>query len=126
MHALDIASNLKMPRVLVPKNAGVLSALGLLLADSIKDYSKSILKTADELTGEELETHFRELEERARRAMKEDGFSTQEIRIYPFLDLRYLGQSYEITIPFRRRCERGGYPAIRAGSVDCTGPIYGP
>ena len=103
MHALDIASNLKMPRVLVPKNAGVLSALGLLLADSIKDYSKSILKTADELTGEELETRLAELEKKARRAMKEDGFSTQEIRLYPFLDLRYLGQSYEITVPFRSR-----------------------
>ena len=103
MHALDIASNLKMPRVLVPKNAGVLSALGLLLADSIKDYSKSILKTADELTGEELEAHITELEERARRAMKEDRISEQEIRIYAFLDLRYLGQSYEITVPFRTR-----------------------
>ena len=103
MHAVDIASNLKMPRVIVPKNAGVLSALGLLLADSIKDYSRSILKTTDKLSEAKLKKHFKELEKNAHSAMKEDGFSEREIQIFPFLDLRYLGQSYEITIPFRPR-----------------------
>ncbi|UCE20942.1 MAG: hydantoinase/oxoprolinase family protein [Candidatus Aminicenantes bacterium] len=100
MHAVDISSNLKMPRIVVPKNAGVLSAMGLLLADSIKDYSKSILKTAEELSGEELRTHFLELEKRAFKEMKKDGFSEKDIRIFPFLDLRYFGQSYEITLPY--------------------------
>ncbi len=100
MHAVDISSNLKMPRIVVPKNAGVLSAMGLLLADSIKDYSKSILKTAEELSGEELRTHFLELEKRAFEEMKKDGFSEKDIRIFPFLDLRYFGQSYEITLPY--------------------------
>ncbi|MGD2245896.1 MAG: hydantoinase/oxoprolinase family protein [Candidatus Aminicenantes bacterium] len=103
MHAVDISSNLKMPRVVVPKNAGVLSAMGLLLADSIKDYSKSILKTAEELSGEELRKHFMDLEKRAFEEMKKDGFSGEEIRISPFLDLRYFGQSYEITLPYVSR-----------------------
>jgi len=101
MHAVDIASHLKIPRVIVPKNAGVLSSLGLLMADSIKDYSKSILKTAEKLKKEELEKLFAELGERGIRNMKEEGFSKEETFIYPFLDLRYLGQSYEITIPYR-------------------------
>lgn len=35
--------------------------------------------------------------------MKEDGFNNEEIRIYPSLDLRYLGQSYEITVPYISR-----------------------
>ena len=106
MHAVDISSNLNMPRVVVPKNAGVLSAMGLLLADSIKDYSKSILKTSDELSGEELRKHFMDLEKRAFEEMKKDGFSEKDIRISPFLDLRYFGQSYEITLPYFSRSTR--------------------
>ncbi len=101
MHAVDIASNLRMPRVIVPKNAGVLSAYGLLLADSIKDYSKSILKTTAETSREELDRHFAELEEKGIRELQDDGIRKEEIRLYRILDLRYFGQSYEITIPYR-------------------------
>jgi N-methylhydantoinase A/oxoprolinase/acetone carboxylase beta subunit len=100
MHAVDIASHLKMPRVIVPKNAGVLSSLGLLMADSIKDYSKSILKTAEKTSKEELENHFKKLKEKSLKSMKEDGFKEDEVAIFSFLDLRYQGQSYEITIPY--------------------------
>lgn len=100
MHAAQIASNLKIARVIVPKNAGVLSALGLLLADSIKDYSKSILKISEDISKEELEKHFADLKKKGLKDMQEDGFKEEEISILSFLDLRYLGQSYEITIPY--------------------------
>ncbi len=103
MHAVDIASSLNIPRVIVPKNAGVLSAMGLLLTDSIKDFSKSIMKNAEEMTREELRKHFKELEKKALSDMEEDGFSDKGIRIFPSLDLRYLGQSYEITVPYTSR-----------------------
>ncbi len=103
MHAVDIASHLKMPRVIVPKNAGVLSSLGLLMADSIKDYSKSILKTAEKTSKEELENHFKKLIEKSIKSMKEDGFQEDAVTIFSFLDLRYQGQSYEITIPYRNK-----------------------
>jgi len=100
MHATQIASNLKIARVLVPKNAGVLSALGLLLADSTKDYSKSILKISEEISKKELEKHFTDLRKTGLKDMQEDGFKDDEISILSYLDLRYLGQSYEITIPY--------------------------
>jgi N-methylhydantoinase A/oxoprolinase/acetone carboxylase beta subunit len=103
MHAVDIASHLKMPRVIVPKNAGVLSSLGLLMADSIKDYSKSILKTAEKTSKEELANHFKKLIEKSIKSMKEDGFQEDAVTIFSFLDLRYQGQSYEITIPYRNK-----------------------
>lgn len=101
LHAAEIAASLKIGKIVVPKNAGVLSALGLLLADSIKDYSRSLMKTADRLKRKELEKYFNELEEKSLREMKEEGFKEPDIKIFRFLDLRYLGQSYEITIPFR-------------------------
>ncbi|UCE43312.1 MAG: hydantoinase/oxoprolinase family protein [Candidatus Aminicenantes bacterium] len=101
MHAIDIAANLNLATIIVPKNAGVLSALGLLMADSIKDYSRSILKTAENTTQGEIEKHLFELQEKSARDMKKEGFQQEDIQIAPFLDLRYLGQSYEITLPYQ-------------------------
>jgi N-methylhydantoinase A/oxoprolinase/acetone carboxylase beta subunit len=101
MHAAEISTHLKMKKIIVPKNAGVLSALGLLLADSIKDYSKSILKNVEELKENELESHFAQLREKSLQEMQVDGFQARDISLLPFLDLRYLGQSYEITIPYK-------------------------
>jgi len=101
MHALDISSNLKIAKVIVPKNAGVLSAWGLLMADSIKDYSRSILKIAEHTTKKEIEKHLHELQKISIRDMKKEGFQQEDIKISLFLDLRYLGQSYEITLPYR-------------------------
>ncbi len=101
MHAAEIASHLQIARIIVPKNAGVLSALGLLLADSIKDYSQSILNTAQKTTKDELDSLFNNLHKKSLKEMKEEGFTQERVKILPFLDLRYLGQSYEITIPYR-------------------------
>ena len=102
MHAAEISSHLQINKIIVPKNAGVLSALGLLLADSIKDYSHSILKTAAKLSEAELEKHFAELRQKSLKDMKEDGFGAEDISLFRFLDLRYLGQSYEITVPYKK------------------------
>ena len=102
MHAVEMAAHLGMPMVVVPRNAGVLSAFGLLLADSIKDYTKSLMKTAARVTINDLDREFRGLEARSRRDMNEDGFEDRDILIERSLDCRYLGQSYEITVPYRR------------------------
>jgi len=99
MHAVEIAANLKMPKVIIPKNAGVLSAIGLLLADSIKDYSKSVLKLTEEIKWEKLEGYFAKLCQKSLNDMQKEGFKPEQVKIFRFLDLRYFGQSYEITIP---------------------------
>lgn len=101
MHAADIASYLKIAKIIVPKNAGVLSAVGLLMADSIKDYSKSILKTTDNITRKEMRQLFLELHKKSVQDMKKEGFQEKDIKTSVYLDLRYFGQSYEITLPYR-------------------------
>jgi N-methylhydantoinase A/oxoprolinase/acetone carboxylase beta subunit len=102
MHAAEMAAHLRMKSVIVPKNAGVLSAFGLLLADSVKDYSRSILKAIDQIQVKDLERLFAGLERRGLKDLQEDGFAPQAIVVERFLDLRYLGQSYEITMPYRK------------------------
>lgn len=101
MHAAEIASHLGISRIIVPKNAGVLSALGLLMADCIKDYSQSVLKKAENVNQEALDSQFAKLAKKGLMDMKKEGIRENDVKIFPFLDLRYLGQSYEITIPYR-------------------------
>jgi len=100
MHACSLARRLRIPTVLVPKNAGVLSALGMLLSDTIKDYSRSILRPAASISGRELSREFRPLLEQARRDLGREGFQGPRMRLQRFLDVRYIGQSYELTVPF--------------------------
>jgi N-methylhydantoinase A/oxoprolinase/acetone carboxylase beta subunit len=102
MHAVEMAAHLGMPTVIAPRNAGVLSAFGLLMADSIKDYTKSLMKPDSLITLAGLEKEFRGLEETSRRDMTEDGFAESDIILERSLDCRYVGQSYEIDVPFKK------------------------
>ncbi|MCP5114544.1 MAG: hydantoinase/oxoprolinase family protein [bacterium] len=88
LHACDIAAQLGMRSVIVPQNAGVLSALGMLMADRVRDYS------AGALGREDLDPLFAALE---RRAQSESPDSVLE----RMADIRYRGQSYELTLPWR-------------------------
>ncbi len=102
MHAVEMAAHLGMPTVVVPRNAGVLSAFGLLMADPVKDYTKSLMKPDSEVTLAGLEKEFRGLEKTALRDMSSDGFAAKDVVLERSLDCRYIGQSYEIDVPFRR------------------------
>ncbi len=99
MHAAYLARELSIPRVLIPKNPGILSALGMVLSDVVKDYSRTVMLKEEEATAEILEEHFKELEERAKAEMEKEGFEG-ELLLERHLDLRYRGQSFEITVPY--------------------------
>jgi N-methylhydantoinase A/oxoprolinase/acetone carboxylase beta subunit len=103
MHACSLARRLRIPTVIVPKNAGVLSALGMLLSDVVKDYSRSVLLSGPEARPERLTRLFQPLLEAGRRDMRAEGFSVSRTRLLRSLDVRYVGQSYEISVPFGPR-----------------------
>jgi N-methylhydantoinase A len=86
--------------VLIPKNPGILSAYGMLLADLVKDYSQTVLLTVPEATPDALTARFAPLEERGRHEMLQEGVDQAAITVSRFLDVRYRGQSYELTVPY--------------------------
>ncbi|HTG72519.1 MAG TPA: hydantoinase/oxoprolinase family protein [Terriglobia bacterium] len=101
LHAAALGHALAIPRVVVPQFPGALSALGLLLSDVRKDYSKSMLIPAEDAEA----TIRRELEvlhRSGQRDLKGEGFEKKSMRVVDSLDLRYRGQSYELTVPFTR------------------------
>jgi len=99
MHALDLAAALHIERVLVPRYPGVLSALGLTLADFVKDYSQTVMWDLGELDANQLQETFVPLLERGRHDLLQEGFTLEQMHFDPALDLRYRGQSFELTIP---------------------------
>jgi N-methylhydantoinase A len=88
LHACEIAQELGIRTVLVPEHAGSLSALGMVLADNVRDYAAGVLGRAD------VEPEFRRLEKKARKDMPGAGIARSA-------DLRYTGQSYELTVPWQ-------------------------
>jgi N-methylhydantoinase A/oxoprolinase/acetone carboxylase beta subunit len=106
MHACSLARRLRIPTVIVPKNAGVLSALGMLLSDTVKDYSLSILKSGDQTSASDLARLFQPLLREARGDLKKEGIPGSRMRLFRHLDVRYIGQSYELTVPFSPGFER--------------------
>jgi N-methylhydantoinase A/oxoprolinase/acetone carboxylase beta subunit len=106
MHACEIAAALSMRTVLVPRHAGVLSALGMLLADVTRDYSAAVLRPSADLAPRDLAGRFARLVAAAARDLRADGFPPARQRIARRLDVRYVGQSHEITVPWTTRFER--------------------
>jgi N-methylhydantoinase A len=101
LHACSLASALGMRGVLLPIFPGALSALGILRADVVTEFSQTVLlavSSSARATGE-IEGGFRSLEKDGRRAMSAEGFAPSRIRIERRLDLRYAGQAYEISVP---------------------------
>jgi len=90
LHACEIAVELGIGTVIVPQMAGSLSALGMLLADRVRDYSAAALDRAG------IEGRFLELENKARQDMP-------GCRLERSADLRYVGQSYELNVAWKSR-----------------------
>ncbi len=93
LHACALAQALRIPRVLVPQMPGALSALGILLAETVRDYSKTVMLPAN---AEMLEAHFRELEQRGMDEARNQGVNGMVGRS---VDMRYAGQGYELNVP---------------------------
>lgn len=99
LHAVDLARSLNIPRVLIPPNAATLSAFGMLAADVRKDYARTVMRPGDTPYAQ-LEALIIPLMEQGLTDLAAEGVSPEQTSLERLLDLRYRGQSYELTIPF--------------------------
>ncbi len=100
LHACDVAERMEMRRILVPRWPGVLCALGLLVADVLRESSRSVLALATAETLQGLRAGLEEMTQRARAQLAREGIPNEAMRFHALLDLRYAGQSYELTLPY--------------------------
>jgi N-methylhydantoinase A len=103
VRACMIAKNLGIEKVIIPPYPGLGSAMGLLMTDVKHNYLLSRLKLLVEFDGDSMNTVFETLVERGSAEAEAEGTDMQTLEIQLYLDLRYLGQGYELSIP----CPRG-------------------
>jgi N-methylhydantoinase A len=94
LHACSLAQALRIPTVLVPSMPGALSAVGILLADTVRDYSRTVMLPATAL--DRLEDTFAQLESIGAEEFRIQGLQATAQRT---VDLRYRGQAYELNVP---------------------------
>jgi N-methylhydantoinase A len=100
MHACALADDLGMRRVVIPRYPGLFSALGLLAADVRATFSRSLVAPLDAMTLGTARAAAAALDGEAHAALRAQGVPDDKIRTVVELDVRYTGQSFDLTVPF--------------------------
>ena len=101
MHALSLAKELNIPKVIIPVNSSVFSAWGMLMSDLRRDFILTRLTTMKEDAVEILNETFRSMETNAIKNFEKEKINKESITLKRFGSFRYLGQDHSVEIPLR-------------------------
>jgi N-methylhydantoinase A len=99
LHANRLAVELEIPTVLVPMSPGTTSAMGLLVTDLKHDYSTTLIQRTDNLDLATVDRLYRQMEAQGEKALLSEGMGRERIGFERQVEMRYVGQSYELAIP---------------------------
>jgi N-methylhydantoinase A len=127
LHAVELAVRLGIPRILLPRDPGLLSAFGMLLSPVRKDAARTVLLGTDSAAKERMEAVFGELEQAVLEQLAQEGIPAADVALSRTVDARYRGQSFELRVPaeywveelHRAHEQRYGY-AQEAASVEAV------
>ncbi len=97
MHAVDIASDLNLKRIIIPPQPGLFSALGLVLSDFKMEYMRSVMKLLDDLDEGSIQKIFSEMEEKAILDIEKSNVKGKLFFIKR-ANLQYYGQGFELYV----------------------------
>lgn len=113
VHANRLADQLEIPKTLIPMSPGITSATGLLVTDLKHDYSNTLIQPIDELDLSAIENTYVGMETQGRTALSNEGMEENSIRFIRQVDVRYIGQSYELGIVV----EPGKFDGVRRDQI---------
>jgi len=99
LHAMAIARELAVPRVIIPPMPAHFSALGMLMADLKHDYVQTFVRELADTSGAQIAEAFAGLEQSANDTLLEEGCKREQMAFRRFLDMRYRGQEYTLPVP---------------------------
>ena len=102
LHALAIAREIFIPKVVIPKLPGTFSALGMLMASWRQDFVRTLVGRLGGLDARLVERVFHELEADGKEQMKRDHISSDVADFRFYADLRYVGQEHALPIRIER------------------------
>lgn len=133
MHGTPVARDLRIPRLLVPPAPGILCALGQLVSDLRHDLLETRISPHATMSAETACGALDGLVARARDLLAADGAPEDRREIEAFVDMRYIGQSYELPVPVAPGIDAGAWAALperfheahraRFGHADRAAPV---
>ena len=103
IHAVGLADMLGIGRIIVPPSPGVFSAFGLLFADLEHHFVQTYFKAFAEIDFDQANGILGSLQERGRTLLRAEGFDDSSHQVITQLDMRYAGQTSELTITMPQR-----------------------
>jgi N-methylhydantoinase A len=98
LHACELAESLSIPQVIVPAYPGALSALGILVSDVVKDYSRTVLwRVTGAVPLGKVDAEFKRIAQQAELEFRRERWAGR-LRFQRTADLRYRGQGYELNV----------------------------
>ena len=99
LHGVNVARALGCRRVYVPRLAGAFCALGMLNSDVRHDFLRVWFGQLDQPDDAMTAQHFGRLEGDACATLQREGFHQDDITLQRYIDLRYIGQQWDVTVP---------------------------
>ncbi len=112
MHACALAEELHIGKIVVPPNPGCFSAYGLLAANFTCNLVQAIMETAERIRCSRLEKTFATLQREGEKTLASQGVKSENMRFSRQLDMRYRGQSYELTVPVLAPLTEGSFQRV--------------
>jgi N-methylhydantoinase A len=126
LHAARLARELEIRRILVPRNPGILCAMGLLLTDLRADFAATRLLPAAGATVDDIAAMFVGLEARAGAWFSSERIAAAQQRLTRSVDMRYAGQNYELAVPVPEgRLAAATLEALVEGFAEAHRRMYG-
>lgn len=94
-----IAAELGIGRILIPRDPGTFSAYGMLVTDVQQERSFTRITLLDQANPQDLEAIYRKMEESVMADLLREKFSRESLQALRYADMRYCGQSYEVSVP---------------------------
>jgi len=105
LHAIPIAEELGIPKIVVPNYPGNFSAFGLVVADLKHDYVRTYLTTLKEADISRIRGLMKEMADEGQGDLVREGLSPERISVSYSADMRYLGQAFELHVPITPEME---------------------
>lgn len=126
LHGVEVARALGIPEVIVPLYPGITSAVGLLTTDLKYDAIKTEFMTSDSVDETRLNTDFAAMQAQLAAQYSADGIATADVTFARAGDLRYVGQGYELRVPFPPgRLDKAALEGVFAAFHDLHQVEYG-
>jgi N-methylhydantoinase A len=125
LHAAALAAEVGIPEVVVPLRPGLASAFGLLVSDIRHDFSRTLVCRLDDADVAALNGVFDELAQKARAVLAAENIPYERAEFTRLVDVRYVGQSYYLTLPLEGSIHRQALEGIRARFNEMHRVTYG-